>query len=322
LETISDSTLKLEHSLDNWAQSLIARHGNNHLTLIPYDPNNEYQSIDLVKLGPDKPSIDQAFQHGCAAIGRENFAPFMGDIKRLQDGSKHSYGAMRLIRARLGVKNNNVALTTNHVDLMDLALAQTALYRALEDDSIANQSGIIVNKAMTRIAYDGLPVVDLLRKSGSIYFTLPRSASAESFGITEEDSVSFNRRMGRQLASDLRELTNEGKSMLLSVAMSGSTARRSVEPYLEIPRIESTTEKFVLSRFNFVIPMSLYMPNLSQGKEWYKLHPPTKLSSGSDVDTLMETLSADTSELTGQPVIYKKYSVMGRSAISSMFQSP
>ena len=318
METLSGPDVRVEQALDNWAESLILRHGNSDFSLIPFDPGNEYQRSDVVKIGPDTPNVEEVYRNGCIAIGPGQFGPLMGDIKRLPDAGGHPYGAMRQIKSRLGVKNHNVALVTNHVDLMDLAIVQAALYRAMEDDEIAYQSGIIINKALTRVAYHGHPVIDLLRKNGSVYFNLPKSAG--KYGITAEESSAFNRRMGGQLGHDLRELNESGKSMLLSVALSGSTVIRHANSYLEIPSIDSPTEKFTLGRFGFILPVSVYLENIKSGKDWYILNPPRILSSHLETDDLMEDLAAETAELSGKPVLYKNFSVIGRSAIEKMFR--
>lgn len=305
-----------ETSLDIWAESLIERHGRDQLSLIPYDPSNPYHSSDFLKAEPDNPNMEDVSMRGREAVGEANFGPFFGDIRRLPDRVGHPYGALRQIKSRLGVKNHNVALVTNHADLMDLPLAQTALFRALEDDDIGYQSSIIVSRTMTRLAYRGVPVVDMLRKNGSVYFTMPRTSSAGKYGIHEEESVAFNRRMGRQLATDLRKLNEKGKSMLLAVSLSGKTLDRS-DGSVTMPDFEPTTAKLMLSRFNCVLPMSIYLNNLVQKKDWYRLHPPQILGSEADMSRLMELLALDTVDLSGETVSYAGRQYLGKVALKN-----
>lgn len=305
-------------ALDEWAASLIERHGNGYLALLPYDPENEYHRNDVVKLEPKNPSIRTAHEDGCTAVGAKNFGPLMGDLRRMPDAYGHPYGTMRQIKSWLGVKNHNVAITTNHVDLIDIAIAQAALFWALEDDDLAYQSGIIVNKALTRISFRGIPVVDLLRNNGSVYFNLPKSAA--KYGITAEESTDFNRRMGRRLGNDLRTLQRSGKSMLLALALSGSTAKALEDSYLQIPDVDSATEKLILGRFRFVLPLAMHCANIPKDKDWYAIGDPVVLGGPADVDRLMEEMAAVTSALAERPVLYKNFSAMGRRAIEKYLE--
>jgi hypothetical protein len=316
LETPPLISADAELRLDSWAESLIERHGRDQLSLIPYDPSNPYHSPDFLKAEPDNPNLADAAHRGRQAVGPANFGPFFGDIKRLPDQGGHSYGAMRHLKSWLRSRNHNVALVTNHADLMDLPLAQTALFRALEDDAIGSQSSIIVSRTMTRLAYQGVPVVDMLRKNGSVYFTMPRTSSAEKYGIQEDESVNFNRRMGKQLANDLRQLKIQGKSMLLAVSLSGKTLDRS-DGSVTMPDYEPTTAKLILNRFNCVLPMSIYLDNLTQNKDWYRLHPPQVLGSQKDMDQLMELLALDTVDLSGENVRYAGRQYLGKIALKN-----
>lgn len=316
METLTETDKRLEQPLEEWAVSLIERHGYGDLSLLPYNPENESQRTDVVKLEPWQPSIERAYEVGCMAIGPENFGPIMGDLRGLKDCFGYPHGAMRQIKSWLGVRDHNVIVTTNHVDLLDIAIAQTALYRALEDDDVAYQSGIIVNKALSRIAYKGTPVVDLLRNNGGVYFNLPKSA--HKFGITSQESTDFNRRMIARLSKDLKKLSDSGKSMLLAMALSGSTAIRDDELYIQIPDVDTPTEKLVIGgsgRFRLVLPIAIYYANILAGKDWYVISHPEVLGGSASVDRLMEEMAATTSGLADRPIVYKNFSVMGQSAI-------
>jgi hypothetical protein len=315
LEALPEQSENLELGLDRWAESLIMRHGRESLSLIPYDPANPYHSANFIKAEAINQTSKQALENGNRAIGTENFGPLFGDLKQLPDGSGHPYGAMRQIKSHLRVRNHNVAIITNHADLMDLPLAQTALLSAIEHDNLGYQSAIIVNRALTRLAYNGIPVVDTLRQNGAVYLNMPRTSSAAKYGISDADSISFNRKMGKQLAIDLRELNSDGKSMLLAVSLAGSTMDLS-NGYIETPNIEPTTSKFVLSRFNFVLPMSFYLPNLTSSKDWYKLHQPQIVSTDEEINQLMELLVLDTVDMTNRNAVYDGRRYLGKMAIN------
>lgn len=108
--------------------------------------------------------------------------------------------------------------------------------------------------------------------------------------------------------------------MLLALALSGSTAKALEDSYLQIPDVDSATEKLILGRFRFVLPLAMHCANIPKDKDWYAIGDPVVLGGPADVDRLMEEMAAVTSALAERPVLYKNFSAMGRRAIEKYLE--
>lgn len=299
-------------AFDEWAESLLLRNGSGRISILPYSPEDSYQQIDVVKAEALRPRIETIFEYGCAAIGKRAFPDFVEDLRNQSNNPGQPGSMLKTIEGRLAVPKQNVALITSHADLLDIGVAQAGLFCALENTAITDQNAIIVNKLITRLTFDGIPAVDLLRASGNVYFCLPRSGSAQEFEINEETTDWVNGKMLKVLLRDMHNLYKENRSMLLTVAPSGSTAKRTTDPVsgnlknLEIPQAHQTTVNIIQRHFNFLLPVSLRIGREPDSSKWH-IGAFNSVKELEHFNEVMQELANQTADLYKTAASYGEY---------------
>ena len=309
------NSLDIASSLYTWGGDLVAKHGDSHMSLVDEPTAREIINQQCVELPARPASVDEVFAYSSAFIGKREFSGLVEAIKDHRLATGHP--VMNVVKGRLSVRNNGVLLTTDHQNIMDLAIAKNAYYCAIGDSQLASQSGIIVNEATTLIEYDGQRMTDILRMTGNVYLNRPRSKSAAKYGITPEISDAFNMKMLRAILQDVHDLDREGKSMMMAAAVTGSTVVPT-ERGLEIPEVQDATINLVCKYFRFIVPMSFYLPNREAGLPWYNLRPIDVAMRDTHIHETVQDMGGALSEMSGLPVYYMgQPAKLGRTVVSS-----
>ncbi len=291
-----------------WAHSLKDRHSDGNLDVVSLEEAREILGSSSVKIEANPLAPQQVFDYTAAFLGKEEFSNFVGDIKSFQ--LDNGWPAISAVSGRLRAPKQGVVLTTDHENIMDIAIAKNGIYCAFDDPELASQSALIINEAAALLTYAGVPIIDIMRATGDVYLTRPgNSDSAKRFGIIERLSQPFNRRMLNELIRDSRLLAKQNKSMLLAAALTGATAKKNPPqgPTQEIilPNVDPVTAHLMLKYFRFALPISMYIDNLKKGKRWYDLRPINVFMRESQIDETINDMGGALSEMARVPVYYK-----------------
>jgi hypothetical protein len=159
----------------------------------------------------------------------------------------------------------NVAVVTAHADrLHDIGTLYGAVAIALEDTGLISRNATILNKVMSREAFRGTPVADVLTRFGAIYWVIPDTANAERWGISPRVSSYINANAMRALLTDMRS------GLVITLAPSGTAVRPQFGASgdvqsLTIPRIGAATAH-LLSRFDGYIAGAVWEGRVTLGE--------------------------------------------------------
>jgi hypothetical protein len=80
-------------------------------------------------------------------------------------------------------KGKNTMVVTSHFTFPELGYFKALRFQSKHDRPNINKGGVLLNKIMSRQSYDGKKVVDHFSPSANVYFSYPKSASAEKYGV-------------------------------------------------------------------------------------------------------------------------------------------
>lgn len=195
------------------------------LGMLPYDESLPYHDPRCVVVEPQPRGRDEIALFGNAAyrgfdsVLVDRFAdPAIGHL--LND-----------LHHRLVHEGANVALVTNHGQIIDIALVLGALVMALSDpersygvlgesatlEEIASRSNVLVSRMVTTRQAFGIPAIQVLEHFTRTFLSIPQTASRRRSRLTPELVRANNAVMRRELD---RRLAEGGQ--LVAMAASGS----------------------------------------------------------------------------------------------------
>lgn len=136
-------------------------------------------------------------------------------------------------------RGNNVIISTNHSDLIDIAVALAAVYCALDKMNYQFKTGIVISKMVAFLGYklegNVAPAVEVLQMlCDRIYLTFPRTESVKKSGLHKFFGRDNIDQYNGKVTKDIDGYQDDG-SLLLALAPSGSTDKEHPEnPKLKI----------------------------------------------------------------------------------------
>ena len=247
----------LHRALDGWVANHVQRHSGS-ISELPYDPQRyPFQRLDVHKTEaaeevaslPGKQGYEILINLlGSSIGGQHNAEHFIGQFRQERGGRTLSHQLNALLAA-----GQNIALLTPHTELDDVAKTMLAATIALNRLQQNNHNGIVVNKLMTRQAYHGIPVPQVLSQFSSLYWVIPDTGSTAKWDIDEEHKRAVNFGGLRALFDDLRHK----KGMLVALAPTGTEIIRRQEGRLELPKISDVSAR-VLGGFDAYLPVTIW----------------------------------------------------------------
>jgi hypothetical protein len=310
---------KAQLGLRSWQESLVKRlhdMGESNFGLVEFHQDSPFYNFSVTKFEAKDTSLNEIFNYTAESLGADQLSRYIDDLA----GHEHNFAGRAIstkarVLAQLNSPKQPVTLTVPHERLFDIMVAQNAELCALGDQSLINQTNLVINIGAAGITYRGYSVVDIATMSGNLRMTLP--ARASEFGISQNIIDRFNKKALKELAEDRRKLSQQGKSMLQVVALNGSTAKRQppigpTECYV-LPTIDPQLGTKTLVSGSLLLPRTLFMPNLAVNKPWYKINDPIEISRGineikmSQLKQVMYGFAEELSRLSKKPVTYDTY---------------
>ena len=197
-------------------------------------------------------------------------------------------------------------MVTAHADrLHDIGTLHGAIAIALERSGLIGRNATILNKVMSREAFRGRPVAEILARFGAIYWVIPDTENAERWGISQRVSRYINASAMRALLTDMRS------GLVVTLAPSGTAMRSQLGASgdvqsLTIPRIGEGTAH-LLSRFDAYVAGAIWEGRVNLGR--LTTFGPRRGKTREDgerlaVDAVANAMIEVTRSATGLPVHY------------------
>jgi hypothetical protein len=195
------------------------------LGMLPYDDQLSFHDPECVVVEPVPVGRDQIGLFGGAAY--KGFDP----VLRAAFDDPAVAHLLNDLHHRLVQEGANVALVTNHGQIIDIALVLGALVMALADpersygvlgesatlEDIADRCNVLVSRMVTTRQAFGIPAIEVLQHFTRVFLSIPQTASRRRSRLTPELVRANNEIMRQEL--DQRLL---GGGQLVAMAASGS----------------------------------------------------------------------------------------------------
>lgn len=309
------------------AISSLARAGHGDLLKpMPYNPVYEFHQAECVSVEPEPDSLGALHIYGPAAYPR-----FDKHLLAAFQDPKMEHLLANVYHA-LVHGNVNIALVTNHGNIIDIALVLGALTIAMAEPprsygvlgetielaELVDRSNLLVSKMVATTEVFGIPTPEVMRKFCRTYFSVPQTASRRRARLDPELARATNVLARQRLHDRL-----DGGGQLLSMAASGSQDlslaanlvkrlqttwrhRRGTEPddapSLHLQPLYAGTMQLML-RCRYVLPVAVSMNPAHPALEIGGL---TRVNSEDDCHGIMEWIASAHEGATGVNTVYHR----------------
>lgn len=304
--------------------SLVRSDHSDILTTLDYNEAFSFHDPRCVKVEPEPSGLETIDLYTHAAfpdfdrILAEPFADPRND---------HLFNSMRNL---LFNENQNVALVTNHGQIIDIALVIGAMLLSVCDpertfgvlderielDEIADRTNVLVSRMVATQAALGVPALQVLQIGARTFLSIPQTASRRRARLDQEVARANNVVMRHELDAQLAK-----GGQLLAMAASGSQdlslaaglvkkARKAwlkrrgeeppEEPTLHLQPLYDGTIK-LMSSCDYVLPVAISM---DPAKPCCVLGEMTKLHEPDDCHRVMDWIARAHQEATGVATVY------------------
>jgi hypothetical protein len=223
-------------------------------------------------------------------------------------------------------EGRNTMAVTSHFSFTELGYFKALRFVGKKDRPNITSSGVLLNKLMTRQSYNGRNIVDLFTPLANVYFSYPKSASAEKHGVPIEATNLGNALFKKVLKPDL-----EKGGMEMDIALTGKqivpikTENDEVNHY-EIPPVDSASAKLV-EYFDDIVAATIINSPITGRYEMeigdvLDIHELLKTNSSAGiVDSVYDGIAHSVEEFTGKEVDYRRMtSKLAKQAIEQGFK--
>lgn len=248
------------NQLEAWAFEH-AKNSNGLLEVIPRDDKRFPQKLERHIKGEAKSHETTDMIAGMAS-------PYYAAMKESVRKAEHGHKEVSRLGEMLAA-GNNILLITNHTDLVDIALAQVAVYGELDRLGYEVRTGIIISEMISFLRYKigdtHMPAVETLQMvSDDIFLSYPATRSNGSHmrsGNDKTTRLAISTRMkahNRLMRAGINKSLNKG-GMLLAVAPSGTTDKAEWNDLnrIHLAKVGAGTSEILSGPGNFVLPIAL-----------------------------------------------------------------
>jgi hypothetical protein len=313
-----DPTAELHEAYDSWLEDMSSR-PNNKLVPFEFDlSKHPEQSIYVPKVDAKQafPNIPDALYY----LGfKAKLAKSLGAISasRLinqfndQPASEEDRTPLPQRLSANQQEGKNTLVITSHINFQELGYFKGLKHVAKKERHDIHKSGTLLSKLMTRQQYNGKRLVDHFTGVGNIYFSSPKSLSAEQHGVPDKAATLTNALFKKVLKPDLAAGGLEIDAALTGSAVKPVYDERGRLSYYEIPMVQPSSAK-LLESFDHALGATLVGPPLNdkwqmEVSELYDLNELHKSNDSAAVTDLIYKGIADSLErFTRQEVVYNK----------------
>ena len=320
-----------------WIESLAERSGlAGSLVVGPNDPTNiPYHRLDTVYVPAYQPGeeanraekeaeiLGNLRELTYGIIGQANYEKINNDLLNVGLASAESMSsnprmvssagpAIRAVMGRLKTPRNNVAFTGFHPNILALPIYAAELADAFSrEDSdfdlfkFNTQTIMPYNASLAFAQFGGQWVPEIISCFAQGVLKVPASASTRLFNIDSDLRKAKNEKADQVLSELVSARYAEGKSSMLIVDPTNSTAERLLDErgQLEALRFRRVVPNLYDSfkDFSFIWPATMWWQEDPQAVKFYVGAPET-IRNASDLIRVVEDLAIETGKLAGVKV--------------------
>ena len=329
-QRFGDPTEELHESYDSWLADMSSRK-NNKLEPFDFDLDaNPEQSIYVPKVAAEAvfPRIPDSLYYNGFKL---KLARSLGAISayRLVEQLWHQPASPEdstplPVRLRANQQaGKNTLVVTSHINFQEFGYVKALRHVAKRDRHNIDKSGALFSKLMTRQKYKGKKLLTHFTPLGNVYYSSPKSESAELHGVPDAASNLVNALFKKVIKPDL-----EAGGMEFDAALAGSAVKPVKDEqgrllYYKIPQVHPSSAKLVES-FDDAVGITLVGPPLTDNwqmevSEIYDVRELLKSGSAAEVtDLVYAGIRRSLEKLTKREVEYSRVSGIGEAAIDSL----
>lgn len=285
--------------LREWAAEYAATSGG-RLQVIEHDPEKYPFQEGVTYEGHP---LDGAIVDSMAAIAQPLYPELFEQLKYDEAATQRLSMVGELLAG-----GNNVVLTTNHGDLIDIAIAHAAVYSQLEHGGYRPQTGIIISKMITYLAYrlgdEFAPCPDVLQMlENTTFFSFPKTESSKKHlkdRILPSEIDKHNRRMRKAV----HEKLGEG-SLLLAMAASGTTDKPSPEDpsIITMGTVGVGTSRIMAADNTYVAPLAVFYQGEHRIMQFADI--PRRVTTEEQAHNVMQAIATTLNEQTEDDLTFQ-----------------
>jgi len=328
-ERYGDPTPQLHSAYDSWLDDMSNR---DDAQLVPFEFDLERypeQSIYVPKIDAcdTHPKIPDVLYYGgihlimARSLGALAYRRLLHQFKNQpvsMDDS--SLLADRLVANR--EEGRNTMVVTSHFTFPELGYFKALRFQTNKDRPNIDKGGVLLSKLMTRQSYKGKEIVDYFSPSANIYFSYPKSASAEKHSVPTGAMMLGNALFMKSLKPDLERGGLELDAALTGKQIVSHRNENDELDYYEIPDIDLASAKLIEGFDDIVGATLIKSPATNRWEmrigEVLDVQELLKTnSSAAIVDSIYDEIAISVEEITGKDVVYSKLAPkLGRLAVT------
>lgn len=212
-------TDSLAYDLQEWASEYATKSAG-IMTVLPHDPE-QYPAQDSGRTSISGEPQDIGIIDTIALIAQPKYGELVADLR-----SQEALNQRIAMAGELLGEGNNVIISTNHGDLIDIAVTHAAVYAELVRQGHEPRTGIIISKMISYLAYrlgeEFVPCTNVLEiLEHDTFLSYPKTESTKKH-LRDRIIPSEADRHNKRLRKDLHQKLGEG-GLLLAMAASGTT---------------------------------------------------------------------------------------------------
>ena len=327
-----DEQAKFHQVIDPWLDSMIERHGMGRMSKLDFDPARyPFQDMNVGVVRARIPNVliqslgrteaAHEVHKGIRAVAYRNvdevvYKDMLADLSTHHDGQ-----TLRTILFCLKHPGSNVTVLLPHFNLQDVPFTQLimldALSQAPQDPrdpnyldifSLIDQSYSYASETMTRLAWDGEPVMHNLSGTANVVKLYPPTENGVRLGVDRLLRRRINERSKLDLAAEDLRLRQMSRSRLDYNAPAGSTMEKVYGSDgtligLAPKKVNVVISQTVTDTSAMVFPLAEVFDD-QMGLRWQVMEPHS-FRDRSEFNQVMADLYETTARLAGTVVIEK-----------------
>ena len=254
-----DPTSELHGAYDSWLDDMSGRPCAQFVPIEFDSTLNPEQSIYVPKIDArdPHPKIPDALYYGgingfmARSLGALAYRRLSHQLKNQPVSSDDS----TLLTKRLIDNQNegkNTMVVTSHFTFPELGYFKALRFQNKKDRQNIEMGGVLLNKLMTRQSFKGKKIVDYFSPTANIYFSYPKSASAEKHEVPKGAMMLGNALFMKVLKTDLRKGGLELDAALTGKQIVPHNNENGELDYYQIPDIDPASADLI-KRFDDVV---------------------------------------------------------------------
>ncbi len=326
-----DPTPELHIAYDSWLEDMSNREGA-QLVPVEFDlGRHPEQSIYVPKINAydAHPEIPDALYYGgidvfmARSLGSVAYSRLTDQLKN-QSVSSHDTSSLteRLIASQK--EGRNAMVVTSHFTFPELGFVRALIFQAKHDRPNIGKDGVVLGKIMSRLSLDNKKVVDHFSPSANVYFSYPKSASAEKHGVPIGATMLGNALFMKVLRPDLQKGGLELHAALTGKQIVPHHKENGELDHYEIPAIDPASAKLIES-FDDIFGATIIKSPITDSwqmkiGEVLDVQELLKTNSSAEiVDSIYGEIARSIESFTGKEVEYHKLvQRIGKSAIKQI----